>query len=163
MCERNVYGQVVKGYSDVDFAGEHDRRSLKGNVFSLFGNTVRWKCNLQSIVALSTTEAEYITCTEAVEEGIWVQELVSKLEIKCGVTTVYRDNQSSIYLSRNPMFHERSKHIDVRYHFIRDMICKGLVNIEMADTDEKPSEMMNKAVDSGKSKHCLKLLGVGIT
>ncbi|XP_019435951.1 PREDICTED: uncharacterized protein LOC109342419, partial [Lupinus angustifolius] len=107
-------GSKVIGYVDSDYAGDLDkRRSLTGYVFTLCGCTVSWKATLQSIVALSTTEAEYIAVTEAVKEAIWEKGLIEELGIQLEETTIYCDSQSAIHLTKNPMYHERTKHIDL--------------------------------------------------
>nr|CAJ86192.1 H0306F03.15 [Oryza sativa] len=118
------------GYVDSDFAGDLDRRrSLTGYVFTIGGCAVSWKASLQATVALSTTEAEYIAISEACKEAIWLRDLYTEL---CGVTScinIVCDSQSAICLTKDQMFHERTKHIDVRYHFIRGVIAEGDVKV----------------------------------
>lgn len=123
------------GYVDADFAGNLDtRKSLSGYVFTLFGTAVSWKANLQSVVALSTTKAEFIAVTEAIKEATWMRGIISELGISQEQITVYCDNQSAIHLSKHQVYHERSKHIDVKLHFIRDTISKGEVKLEKIST-----------------------------
>ncbi|KAK3013882.1 hypothetical protein RJ639_009279 [Escallonia herrerae] len=86
-----------------------------------------WKATLQTIVALSTTEAKYTVVTEAVKEAIWLKGLVGDLGLKQEFSTVYCDSQSATHLTKNQMFHERIKHIDVRFHFIQDVVSQGTV------------------------------------
>lgn len=81
-----------------------------------------WKYNLQSIVALSTTEAEYIAFTKAVKEVIWFKGITSELGLSLDVSVVYSDSQSVIHLSKNSVYQKRTKHINVRLHFIRDVL-----------------------------------------
>jgi len=96
------------GYVDADFAGDLDKkRSLTGYVFTLFGCTVSWKAQLQSVVSLSTTEAEYIATIEGVKEAMWLKELLSELGCVHDKVVVFCDNQSSIHLTKNQMFHSR--------------------------------------------------------
>jgi hypothetical protein len=112
------------GYVDFDYAGDLDtRRSLIGYVFTIGGCVVSWKARLQATVALSTTEAEYMVVSEFAKEAIWLRGLYSKL---CGISscvTIHCDSQSAICFTKDQMFHERTKHIDIRYHFIRDVIA----------------------------------------
>ena len=104
----------LKGYCDVDFAAELDRkRSLTGYVFFIGGNVISWKSSLQHIVALSTNEAEYVGLT-----AIWLKGIINELKIECCSMKLYCNSQSAIHLSKNSMFHERTKHIDVRLHFV---------------------------------------------
>ncbi|KAL5567657.1 hypothetical protein UlMin_024232 [Ulmus minor] len=146
------------GYVDADFAGDLDkRRSLTGYVFTLFGCTVSWKAQLQPVVALSTTEAEYIAATEGVKEAMWLKGLVGELGCVHDKVEVFCDNQSSIHLTKNQMFHERTKHIDIKLHFIRDVVSRGIVTVEKIHTDENPADMLTKPVTGDKFKLCLNL------
>ncbi|WVZ54400.1 hypothetical protein U9M48_005204 [Paspalum notatum var. saurae] len=101
------------GYVDSDHAGDLDkRRSLTGYVFTVGGCAVSWKACLQATVALSTTEAEYMAISEACKEAIWLRGLYSELcGVSCSCVTIHCDSQSAIYLTKDQMFHERTKHI----------------------------------------------------
>lgn len=112
------------------------------------------------VVTLSTAEAEYIAATEAVKEGIWLQGLLKELKLMNGVTTIYSDSQSAIHLCRNPVFHNRTKHVEVKYHFIRDKIAQKVIDIQKVSTEENPADCGTKVLPVKKFKHCLKLLGV---
>ncbi|KAG8500695.1 hypothetical protein CXB51_002843 [Gossypium anomalum] len=121
---RTKYGVI--GYVDADFAGDLDRRrSLTGYVFTIGGCAISWKATLQTTVALSTTEAEYMAITEACKKAIWLKGLFSELNEDLQISTVFCDSQSAIFLTKDQMFHERTKHIDVRYHFVHDIIARG--------------------------------------
>ncbi|KAG8498774.1 hypothetical protein CXB51_005214 [Gossypium anomalum] len=116
----------VIGYVDADFAGDLDRRrSLTGYVFTIGGCGISWKATLQTTVALSTTEAKYMAITEACKEAIWLKGLFSELNEDLQISTIFCDSQSAIFLTKDQMFHKRTKHIDVRYHFVRDIITRG--------------------------------------
>ena len=109
----------IAGYSDSDFACDLDRRrSLTGYTFTLSDSAISWKATLQSIVALSTTEAEYMTATEAVKDAIWLRVLVENLGLHQRITMMFCNSQSAIHPTKHQMYYERTKHIDVRYHFI---------------------------------------------
>lgn len=101
------------GYVDANYATDSNRRrSLSRVVFMLFENTVSWKSNLQPVVALSTTETEYMAATEGVKEALWLKELTTELiENLPGCVVVYCYNQSAVYLSRNQTYHERGQNI----------------------------------------------------
>ena len=108
------------GYCDSDFASDLDKRRLLSiYVFTVGGNIVSWKSSLQHVVALSTTEAEYIANTKAVKEGLWLKGIINELVFYQRKVVIYYDSQSAIHLSRNSVFHKRTKHIDVRLHFVR--------------------------------------------
>ncbi|KAI3791603.1 hypothetical protein L2E82_05458 [Cichorium intybus] len=160
MCLR--YGQSntgVVGYVDSDFGKDLDkRRSITGYAFTLNGCAISWKAQLQSTVALSSTEAEYMAITEAVKEDIWLKGMFRELDDRIKVTTVFCDNQSAIFLSEDQMFHDRTKHIDIRYHFVRDIIEKGDCVIEKIDTDYNPADVFTKSLPIAKFKLCLDLI-----
>ncbi|KAK3025963.1 hypothetical protein RJ639_040937 [Escallonia herrerae] len=103
-------------------------------------------------------EAEYIAAIEAVKEAIWSKGLVGDLGLKQESSIVYCDSQSAIHMTKNQMFHERTKHIDVRFHFIRDVVSQGTVMVEKIFTDENPADMMTKHIPEIKFKHCLDLI-----
>ena len=111
----------IEGYVASDFVGNIDtRKSTIDYTFKVFRNLVSWRTNLQSIVALSITEAEYIAASEVVKETLWLRCLVSELlqvkELK--TTIIHCDSQSAVSLSKNQVYHDKIKHADVKYHFI---------------------------------------------
>ena len=116
-------GIKVKGYSDSDFAAEQtERKSTSAYMFTLAGGAISWKSKKQSSTATSTCEAEYIACCSATKEAVWLSRLIADIHqmdapepIKLGV-----DNQGTIYLATNPAINERSKHINVQYHYVRE-------------------------------------------
>ncbi|KAE8674962.1 hypothetical protein F3Y22_tig00111708pilonHSYRG00377 [Hibiscus syriacus] len=115
-------GQCVVGYTDSDYAGDLDkRRSTTGYLFTLAKAPVCWKSTLQSTVALSTTEAEYMAVSEAVKEAIWLNGLMEDLGVVQSHISLYCDSQSAIQLAKNQVYHSRTKHIDVRNHFVREI------------------------------------------
>ncbi|XP_047334054.1 secreted RxLR effector protein 161-like [Impatiens glandulifera] len=147
---------LVSGYSDSDYAGDVDsRRSMTGYVFTLGGSVVSWKATLQPTVTLSTTEAEYMALTEAAKEGIWLKGLVSNLGLHHDQALVYCDSLSAICLTKDQVHHERTKHIDVRYHFLRS---EKRIKVNKVDTADNPADMFTKPVLQSKFQHCLKLL-----
>ncbi|KAE8671810.1 ABC transporter B family member 7 [Hibiscus syriacus] len=138
-------GQCVVGYCDSDYAGDLDkRRSTIGYVFTFEKAPVSWKSTLQSTVTLSTTEAEYMEVTEAVKETIWLNGLLGELGMEQKHIKVHCDSQSAIHLAKNQVYHARMKHIDVRYHFVREILEEGGVIIQKIRTTENPADMLTK-------------------
>ncbi|KAM6546496.1 hypothetical protein CsatB_027232 [Cannabis sativa] len=151
----------IAGYVDSDYAGSIDtRRSITGYAFTVFGGCISWKLNLQKVVALSTTEAEYMAATEAIKEAIWLRGFTEELGFKGEDITVHCDNQSAIHLMKNPMYHERSKHIDIKLHFIREVITRKEIQIKKIGTKENPADMLTKYVPQAKFRLCLNLLSI---
>ncbi|KAG8474889.1 hypothetical protein CXB51_031573 [Gossypium anomalum] len=156
--ERTRYGVI--GYVDVDFARDLGRRrSLKGYVFTIRGCAISQKATLQTTIALSTIEAEYMVIIEACKEAIWLKGLLSELNEDIQISTVFCDSQSVIFLIKDQMFHERTKHIDVRYHFVHDIITRGDIVVSKISTHENPADMMTKSLPITKFEHCLDLVG----
>ena len=99
--------------------------------------------------------------TEACKEAIWLKGLFSELNEDLQIISiVFCDNQSAIFLTKDQMFHERTKHIDVRYHFVRDIIARGDIVVSKISTHENPADMMTKSLPITKFEHCLDLVGV---
>jgi len=113
---------TIRGYVNSDFAGNLEKRkSITGYVFIIAGGAVSWVSKLQTVVALSTTEAEYMTTTQACKEAIWMKKLIEELGHKQEKILLYCDSQSALHIARNPTFHSRTKHIDVQYHFVHEV------------------------------------------
>ncbi|OAE23042.1 hypothetical protein AXG93_3571s1050 [Marchantia polymorpha subsp. ruderalis] len=113
-----------------------------------------------SCTGSSTTEAEDIATTEVVKESRWLKGLIHELGIVQNEVELFCDNQSAIHLTKNEMFLERTKHIDVKLHFIRDVVAEGSVVVEKMHTDENPADMATKAVTGIKFRHCCDLINV---
>jgi hypothetical protein len=121
------FGRTKKGlvgYVDSDFADDLDRRrSLTGYVFTIGGCAVSWRACLQPTVAQSTTEVGYITVCDACKEAVWLKGLYVELSGDTSYIDLFCDSQSAIYLIKYQMFHERTKHIDVKYHYVREVMA----------------------------------------
>ncbi|GJZ37343.1 retrovirus-related pol polyprotein from transposon TNT 1-94, partial [Tanacetum coccineum] len=149
----------VTGFVDSDYAKDPDKgRSITGYAFLVQGCVVSWKATLQHVVALSTTEAEYMALTEAVKEAIWLRGLLEELGVELNTVAVNCDNQGAIHLSRNHVFHERTKHINVRYHFIREVLEAKTVKVLKVGTEHNAADALTKVVPGRKLQHCLELL-----
>jgi hypothetical protein len=152
---------LVVGYVDADYAGDlDDRRSTMGYVFTLARRPICWKFMIQSTVAMSTTEAEYMAMAEASKEALWLKGLVKELGIQQVGVPLYCDSQSAIYLAKNQVYHARTKHIDVRFHKIRELVATGELLIEKIHTSENAADMLTKPITADKFKHCLDLINV---
>ena len=151
----------VHGFVDADWAGDLDqRRSTSGYVFSLFGGSISWMNTKQAVVALSTTEVEYMAATHASKEVVWLQRLCSELGFKQQAVRIDCDSQSAIFLEKNPAYHSRTKHIDVQYHFVRDMVESMKVLLEKVDTLENVADSLTKSVSTEKFSWCRVAMGI---
>jgi hypothetical protein len=134
------------GYADSNYAGDlEDRKSTSGYVFMIGSGAVAWSSRKQPIVTLSTTEAEFVAAASCASQAIWMKRILERLsqsQSKC--TTIFCDNSSTIKLSRNPVLHGRSKHIDVRFHFLRDLTREGTVELVYCGTQEQLADVMTK-------------------
>jgi hypothetical protein len=151
----------VVEYVDADYTGDlDDRRSTTSYVFTLTGGPICWKSMIQSTVAMSTTEAEYMALVEAAKEALWLTGLVKELGIQQGGVSLHCDSQSATYLAKNHMYHARTKHIDVRFHKIRELVSIAKLLLKKIHTSENAADMLTKPVTVDKFKHCLDLINV---
>lgn len=143
---------LLSGFSDSDLAGDiDDRKSTGGVAFYLNDSLITWISQKQRCVALSSCEAEFMAATAAACQGIWLQKFLSQISgISSGPVTLYIDNRSAVDLAKNPVFHGRSKHIDVRYHFIREYVEQGLIVIKHVRTNEQRADILTKALSAEK-------------
>ena len=139
------YSELI-GFSDADYAADLDtRRSTTGYVFMMSGGCVTWCSRRQATVSVSTTEAEFIAASEASKEAIWLRKLLSDIGHECvRSTTLYVDNQSAIKLVKNPSFHRRSKHIDVRYQYICEKQRSGEIETKYVKTNDQYADFLTK-------------------
>lgn len=148
-------------YSDADWASDVDkRRSCSGNAVMLMNGIISWDSKRQPIVALSSTEAEYISLSSVIREVIWLKQLSDEIcPTLVKTTNVYCDNQSSIKLAKTDAFKPRTKHIDIRYHHIRDKISEGVIAVKYLPTEEMTADILTKALTSEKFEHCRNKMG----
>ena len=146
-------------YVDFDFARDLDKRSLTGYVFTIEGYTISWRATLQNTVALSTIEVEYMAITKVCKETIWLGGFLGEICDDLKTTIVFCDSQSAIFLSKYQMFHERTKHIDVHYHFVRGVIAHGDIIVCKVNTHDNHVDITTKKLPVTKFKHCLDLVG----
>ena len=151
------------GYADADGSMHEDRKAISGYAFMLFGGAVSWSSKKQEIVALSTTEAEYVAATHATKELLWLRSLITEIfefMTNKDTRTLYSDNQSAIALTKDHQFHARTKHIDIRFHFIRWVISEGKLKLIYCPTEDMIADTLTKALPSGKVKHFATELGL---
>lgn len=139
----------LTGYCDADWAGDlNDRKSTSGYVFNICGSPVSWRSKKQTCVALSTAEAEYVALTSAAQEAVWLSSLLAEIERKeKEATIIYDDSQSALAMSKNPQFHGRAKHIDIKYHYVREQVDKGTVQLQYCPTEEMLADILTKGLN----------------
>ena len=138
--------EKLEAYTDSDYAGDlDDRKSTSGYVFMLSSGAVSWSSKKQPVVTLSTTEAEFIAAAFCACQSVWMRRVLEKLgHTQSGSITVYCDNSSTIKLSKNPVLHGRSKHIDVRFHFLRDLSNDGTLELVHCNSQHQIADIMTK-------------------
>jgi hypothetical protein len=159
LCDNNFR---LSGYTDSDWVGSvSDRKSTSGCCFSLGSTMISWKSRKQSSISLSTAEAEYIVACSASCEAIWLRKLLTGLfDLEMEATVILCDNQSCIKMTENHVFHDKSKHIEIRYHYICDMVQRGAIKLQYVSTDEQVADVLTKPLSRVKFEHFRDKLGV---
>jgi hypothetical protein len=136
----------IEVYSDSDFAGDKDgRKSVSGIIILVSGLPILWRSKGQTTVPLSSTEAEYIVLSEAVREVKFISQVCNEMKIEYKKPiNVYVDNIGAIFLAENRNSSDRSKHIDIKYHFVRDLIDEGLVDVKFVRSQENLADLFTK-------------------
>lgn len=155
----------LKGYADADGSMAEDRHTISGYAFLIHGGAVSWAAKRQEIVSLSTTESEYVTVMHASKEALWLRSLITQLfNIKLKPTPpLFSDNQSAIALTKDHQYHLRTKHIDIRYHFIHWIIENGSLHLIYCPTKDMLAYTLTKALPSPKVKHFAVELGLAFS
>jgi hypothetical protein len=155
LCYTGDHDFRLYGYTDSDWAGSaSDRKCTSGCCFSLGSTMTSWQSRKQSNIALSTTEAKYIAACSAICEAIWLRKLLTGLfDLEMAATVILCDNQSCIKMTENPLFHDKSKHIEIRYHYIRDMVQRGVVKLQYVGTDEQVADVLTKPLSRVKFEY----------
>jgi hypothetical protein len=138
-------------FSDAAFANADDRRSISGYVYLSNGGAITWGSKKQTTIALSSTEAEYVALSEASREAMWLRHLYGEL----GYTQkepilLLGDNDGSIAMAKNPEFHKHTKHVDIRWHWVRDLVSDGLINIVDCCDPEQTVDVLTKQLPRPK-------------
>ncbi|KAK3716452.1 hypothetical protein RRG08_057375 [Elysia crispata] len=151
---KSVDNLSLSSFCDSDWGNSEDRKSITGYCFTLSrkGPLISWKSKKQQSVALSSCEAEYMAMSSATQEGKFLLALINDMNIDLHVHdfTLNCDNQGAIALSKNPVHHQRSKHIDIRYHFVRNEISNGLMKVQYVPSEENPADVFTKPVSEVK-------------
>ena len=148
--------QMLIGQEDVS-----TKKSTSGYVFRLGGDTISWKSKRQPIVTLSSTETEYVALCSAAQETIWLRHLLSSIGFEqVSPATLHEDNQSTIALSKNPNNHPRTKHIDIKYRYIRETVEKKQVQLVYCPTENMIADILTKGLPKSRFQCLRSLIGV---
>ncbi|WJX73238.1 hypothetical protein P8452_57046 [Trifolium repens] len=152
---------TLLGYCDADWAGSaNDRKNTSGGCFFLGNNLISCFSKKQNCVALSTAEAEYIAVESSCSQLVWMKQMLKEYDMEQDVITLYCDNLSVIYISKNPVQHSKTKHIDIRHHFIRDLVESKVVTLEHVATEEQIADIFTKALDAKQFEYLRGKLGI---
>ena len=152
----------LAGYSDADWVGSvDDRRSTLGGCFYLGNNPVSWMSKKQNFVSLFTAKVEYIAAGNCCSQLLWMKKLLHDYRIPQDTVCVFCDNTSAINLSKNHVQHSKSKHIEIRYHFIRDLVEDKVVCLEFIHTNNQMTDIFTKPFDGPRFESLRKTIGVG--
>ena len=160
--EKNKEGLIT--YADADWAADNiTRKSITGNLVKLAGAPVSWVSRKQKTIALSSTEAEYMSMSDTARQLIWIKSLYHELGFKVHGIELNIDNQGAIFIGQNQMTEHRSKHIDIRYHFVRQHVEDGKVKLVYIPTNEQAADILTKNLAYPKFKDLRLQIGVQIT
>jgi hypothetical protein len=153
---------TLTGFSDADWAGcIDDKRSTGAYLFKLGSTPITWCSRKQPTVALSSTESEYRALMEATKESMWLRRILKELGFRQQqATIIYCDNQGSIKLTKNPLFHTRTKHFEVHFHFTREKVLAGTISVQFVPTNQQAADILTKSLGRIKFVGCRKLLGL---
>jgi len=129
-------------------------------VFTLFQAPVSWRSTIQSTVSLSTTKAEYMAMMDVMKEAISLQRFLNDLGIDQALLKINYDSINAIYLAKNQVYHATTKHIDVRFHFVREILDESDIELQKIQMKENPADMFNKVVQGVKFAYYKELLQI---
>jgi hypothetical protein len=140
----------VIGFSDANFAGDIDaRKSTTWVIFFLANSPITWKSTKQKVVAQSSCESEYIAAANATCQALWLAQVLAEVQGSTPSTPLLRvDNKSAIALIKNPVLHGQSKHIEVKYHLVRESVENGRIKVEFIRSEEHLDDILTKPLDS---------------
>jgi len=166
-CELGLFyqrneGKDWLGYTDSDYANDvEDKKNTSGYVFMMSEAAISWSSKKQPVVSLSTTEAEFIAAATSSCQAVWLRRILEAIgRNQTSPTVIYCDNSSTIKLSQNPVMHGRSKHIVVRFHFLRDLTRKETIKLQHCNSQEQIADIMTKPVKLEDFVRIRKQLGV---
>lgn len=152
----------IEAFSDSDWSGDTvERKSTSGYFFRIMKAPISWSSKKQNVVALSSCEAEYIAASQAACQVLWLEAMLEELKIEYKKPVKLNvDNKSSISLTKNPIGHGRSKHIETKFHFIRDQVSKGKIEVVYCQTEKQAADVLTKALKTDRFIELRKMLGV---
>jgi hypothetical protein len=149
------------GYADADWASQDHRHSISAYVFQINSGSVSWSCQKQSIVALSSTEAEFIALTHAAKEALWLRQFIAEVFQPLHFPIrLFSDNQSAITIAYGNQLHARTKHFDIRLYFLRNAIEDKKLSIEYLSTDQMVADILTKGLPNTRNKILAEKLGM---
>jgi hypothetical protein len=155
-------GEIFTSYSDADHGGNPDNgRSTSGYILKIGTGAISWSSKLQTIVALSTTEAEYVAACFGGREIMWLRNLLTELGFNLnGSSRLQVDNQSAISVAKNPQHHRRMRHLDLAFYWLRDAVEVGKISVDYIPTAEMPADLLTKALERMKVETCRRMMGL---
>lgn len=153
--------EKLVGFADADWGNNADDRcSYTGYFFKLANVAISWSSRKQKSVALSRTEAEYVSLSKAAKEAIHLKKFLGEILGNQEELVIYNDNQGAGQMTKNPICPGRAKHIDIKYHHIREVVDAGIIKIEYQPTEEMPADVLTKALASTKHNKCTDEMGL---
>jgi len=154
--------EKIEAYCDSDWAScPMSRRSVSGFCIKLGTSLISWKAKKQNTISRSSAEAEYRCMAQTVAKLTWLKGLLQELQVKVQLPiNLYCDNKAALQIAANPMYHERTKHIEIDCHFIREKLQEGLVRTNYVASKEQPADVFTKAL--GRQQHAALLVKLGM-
>ena len=148
-------------FCDSDYGSDPDtRKSQSGMLVKLAGAAICWKSRKQDTVALSSTEAEYVSLSDSIRQLIWIRSLLGEIGFEIPTVPLCGDNQGSLFMAQNPITESRSKHIDIKFHFIRQKIQEKIIQLYYEPTETNVADMLTKNLSPDKYRNCRDKLGL---
>ena len=149
------------GYSDADWGGDRsDRKLSSGYCFYVGDSLISWRSSKQSCVSLSTAEAEYVALASAGQQAAWLIKLINDLTFDTKTLTIFEDNQAAICLANNPKAVRKTKHIDLKYHYVRNLVSDNIVSVSYCPTSEMVADIFTKAISGERFAKLRDMLNV---